>query len=254
MTPNAPLSIPSGATLPVLMYHSVTEQAAGDLEVSPARLREQLGALHSAGYRLTGLTQALGLATREVPVVAVTFDDAYWDFRNALPILAEFDASATLYVPVGDIGGAALGWSELHEAAQAGVEIGNHSLVHEPLDVLPTAEAQYQITISRERLAAELDAPIDSFAYPHGYHSAKVRAAVEIAGHQTACEVGRRICRPSDERFAIPRLQPTQNIDGERLLRMVGGEAALMPAVKRLAQPGWRLTRRLARTAGLRLT
>lgn len=41
------------------------------------------------------------------------------------------------------------------------------------------------------------------------------------------------------------RYQPTPDHDGEALPRMVrGGESSLIPRLKRVAQPGWRLLAR----------
>jgi peptidoglycan/xylan/chitin deacetylase (PgdA/CDA1 family) len=257
------------SALPVLMYHAVTEVRGPlrDLGVPAALLHEHLHALRAAGYRVVGLTEALDSADMRVPTVALTFDDAYADFVDALPILAAYGASATLYVPVEHVGSTAgwlgdrsgdfapiLGWPELRAVASAGIEIGNHGLRHEPMDLIRPAELSRQTRVSSDRIADEIGAPVRSFAYPHGYHGAAVRAAVRATGHDNACEVGRRVARPADDRFALPRLQPTPDVSAERLLAMVRGRATVMPAVKRLAQPGWRLTRRLARTAGVRLT
>src|SRR6266571_438713 len=184
--------------LPVLMYHSVStvDGHLRDLAVPKDRLREQLGALADAGYALVGLTEALhDNGTR---AVAVTFDDGYVDFLDGLDVLREVGATATLYVCPGHIGdrmalGPLLSWDQVREVAAAGIEIGNHSLRHHPLDVLPEPVLDKEIRESSQRLAEELGAPARSFAYPHGYHSGRVRAAVARYGHDNACEVGRRL-------------------------------------------------------------
>ncbi|WP_432906161.1 polysaccharide deacetylase family protein [Micromonospora matsumotoense] len=269
---------PVGARLPVLMYHSVSELPTGPLRtlaVPPRRLAEQLGTLVGAGYRLVGLTEALDLldAADEVPpVVALTFDDGYANFlTEAVPLLAEADASATLYPAVGHLGngpaawlgrwatafGPLLTWPQLREVAAAGrVEIGNHGLRHHPLDVLPARSLTDEIAASRDRLEQELGTGTRSFCYPHGYHDRQVRTLVRRAGYQNACEVGRRSYRPStDDRLAVPRLQPTPDHSGADLLALVrGGGPRLVPQAKRLAQPAWRITRRVARRYGRQLT
>jgi peptidoglycan/xylan/chitin deacetylase (PgdA/CDA1 family) len=252
---------------PILMYHAIApvDGPLRGLGVPPHRLRHQLTALRDAGYRLTGLTEAL--ADPAADVVALTFDDAYRSFLDALPILDELGAGATLYVPVAHVGrsaewlgaqgdgfGPILDWPRLREVAAAGIEIGNHGLTHEPLDVLPTATVAEMVATSRERIAVEVGQAARSFAYPHGYQTAAVRAAVSASGHHNAVIVGRRLARTDRDRYALPRLQPTPDHDGADLVRMVDGRAELLPQVRRLAQPGWRLTRRLARTAGVRPT
>lgn len=259
------------------MYHSVSELAIGPLRtlaVPPRRLAEQLGALVGAGYRLVGLTEALDLfeAAGESPLVALTFDDGYANFlTEAVPLLAEAGASATLYPSVGHLGngpaswlgrwaasfGPLLTWSQLREVAASGrVEIGNHGLHHHPLDVLPTGSLAHEVAASRDRLEQELGTETRSFCYPHGYHDRHVRTLVRRAGYQNACEVGRRSYQPTvDNRLAVPRLQPTPDHSGADLLTLVrGGGPRLMPQVKRLAQPAWRITRRVARRYGRQLT
>jgi peptidoglycan/xylan/chitin deacetylase (PgdA/CDA1 family) len=266
-------ALPAWETMPALMYHSVSAVAGPlrDLAVPRKLLAEQLGALTGAGYRLVGLTEALDLLTQGTTerLVAVTFDDGYLDFlTEGVPALAAADAGATLYASVGHLGrpadwlgrwagdfGRLLRWPELAEVADAGIEIGSHSLVHHPLDVLPTAQLRAEITRSHEELEQRLGRPVRSFAYPHGYHGRRVRDVVAAAGHDNACEVGRRLHRPVERRFAIPRLQPTPEHSGADLVALVAdGGPQLVPQLKRLAQPAWRLIRRAARMAGKDLT
>ncbi len=266
-------ALPTWETMPALMYHSVSSVGGPlrDLAVPRKRLAEHLGALTAAGYRLVGLTDALDLlaAGTTEKILAVTFDDGYLDFlTDGVPVLADAGAGATLYASVGHLGGHAdwlgrwapdfgrmLTWNELAEVADAGVEIGSHSLVHHPLDVLPPAVLRQEITRSRDELEQHLQRPVRSFAYPHGYNGRRVRDVVEAAGHDNACEVGRRLHRPGERRLAVPRLQPTPDHSGADLVALVAdGGPQLMPRVKRLAQPAWRLARRAARLAGKDLT
>jgi peptidoglycan/xylan/chitin deacetylase (PgdA/CDA1 family) len=259
--------------VPVLMYHSVSLVPRGplrDLAVPPWRLAEQLAALVGAGHRLVGLSAAADLvaAGGAERLVAVTFDDGYADFlHTALPVLADLGITATLYPAVGHLGGPAtwlgrhagavgplLSWAQVREVAAAGIEIGSHGLVHHPLDVLPAAQVRREVGESRDRLEQELGRLVRSFCYPHGYHNRRVRTVVAEAGHDTACEVGRRLYEPGDDRFAVPRLQPTPDHAGADLLHLVatGGPQAIGRA-KRLAQPAWRTVRRAAHLLGGRL-
>jgi peptidoglycan/xylan/chitin deacetylase (PgdA/CDA1 family) len=262
-----------GMAMPALMYHSVSAVGGPmrDLAVPPRRLAEQLGALAAAGYRLTGLSEALDLldAGRTEKVVAVTFDDGYRNFlTEGLPVLAAAGARATLYASVGHLGdradwlgrwspdfGRLLTWDELAGVADAGVEIGNHSLIHHPLDVLPPDQLRAEVTRSHDELEQRLQRRIRSFAYPHGYNGRRVRDLVREAGHDNATEVGRRLHRPGERRFAVPRLQPTPDHTGADLVALVaGGGPQLIPQAKRLAQPAWRLARLAARRTGRMLT
>lgn len=264
---------PTWTTMPALMYHSVSALGGPlrDLAVPPKRLAEQLGALGAAGYRLVGLTEALDLldAGSTDRLLAVTFDDGYRDFlAEGLPALANAGARATLYASVGHLGAGAdwlgrwspqfgplLTWGELAEVADAGVEIGSHSLIHHPLDVLPAGQLREEIVRSRDELEQRLQRKVRGFAYPHGYNGRRVRDAVREAGHDNATEVGRRLHRPGEHRYAVPRLQPTPDHTGADLVALVsGGGSPLIPQAKRLAQPAWRMVRKAARRAGRNLT
>ena len=260
-------------TMPALMYHSVSavDGPLRGLAVPPERLAEQLAALTAAGYRLVGLTEALDLLDQGHPekLIAVTFDDGYRNFlTEAVPALAAAGARATLYASVGHLGqhadwlgaaadafGPLLSWDELAEAGAAGVEIGNHSLLHHPLDVLPPAQLRDEIVRSHDELEQRLQTKVRSFAYPHGYNGHRVREVVRAAGHDNATEVGRRLHSPAEDRFAVPRLQPTPDHTGADLVALVaGGGSPLVPKLKQLAQPGWRVVRKAARRAGKNLT
>ncbi|MFC7535670.1 polysaccharide deacetylase family protein [Actinoplanes sp. GCM10030250] len=266
---------PAWRALPALMYHSVSAVGGPlrDLAVPPQRLAEQLHALSGAGYRLTGLTEALdALSTGSTEkMVAVTFDDGYRDFLTAgVPALRAAGAGATLYASVGHLGGGHAGWlgewapafgpmltwHELAEVATVpGIEIGNHSLIHQPLDVLGHAELRDQVIRSHDELEQRLQVKVRSFAYPHGYNSRQVRDVVAAAGHDNATEVGRRMHTPGERRLAVPRFQPAPGHTGADLVAIVDGAgSALVPQLKRLAQPGWRMVRRMARKAGRNLT
>ncbi len=249
-------------SLAVLMYHSVSTVDDGPLRslaVPPDRLREQLGALAAAGYALVGQTEALRRKACDpaAKVVGVTFDDGYEDFLTAgLEVLRDVGATATLYVSVGHIGTAAapmattgtfgplLSWDQVREVAAAGVEIGNHSLIHHPLDVLRPTVLDREIRDSRDQLEQEIGAAVPSFAYPHGYNSARVRATVAKYGHDNACEVGRRLHEAPGARLAVPRLHITPDHSGPDTVAAVHtGEPGLVPTLKRAAQPAWRMAR-----------
>jgi peptidoglycan/xylan/chitin deacetylase (PgdA/CDA1 family) len=264
---------PAWKTMPALMYHSVSAIGGPlrDLAVPPKRLAEQLTALSDAGYRLVGLSEALDLLAAGTPdrLVAVTFDDGYRNFlTEGVPVLAAAGARATLYASVGHLGehagwlgpwspdfGRMLTWAELAEVAAAGVEVGNHSLIHHPLDVLPPAQLRDEVVRARDELQQRLGVAVRSFAYPHGYHGRRVRDVVAAAGHDNATEVGRRLHTPRDRRYAVPRLQPTPDHTGAALVALVaGGGPWLVPRLKRLAQPAWRVARLAARRSGRNLT
>jgi peptidoglycan/xylan/chitin deacetylase (PgdA/CDA1 family) len=249
--------------LPILMYHSVTHsspETALPYSVSMYRLEEQLLALVEAGWELVGLSEALTLLDGDPSrqVAALTFDDGLLDFLNAVDVMRAIGARSTLYVPSALVGNrvaswekghSTLAWSELKGLSAEGVEIGSHSVNHRPLDVHGDATVEAEVRDSRRVLEDRLGVPVTSFSYPHGYTSGKVGRAVERAGYDNACIVGRRIARSTDNRFTIPRVEARPGVTGGDMQELVRvGERGLTPAAKRTAMPAWRLARRTAFT------
>jgi peptidoglycan/xylan/chitin deacetylase (PgdA/CDA1 family) len=259
-----PNSDPAG-DLPVLMYHSIGSGASRAFrrwQVERHLFAEQLTALREAGYRLVGMSEALAdLGTTGSPgrTVAVTFDDAFRDFADAAEVLRAAGATATLYVPTAHVGGRAswlagyqeadlrtLDWPELVELAGAGtgVEIGSHGHAHAELDVLPADRMRADVQTSRTMLSERLGVPVYSFCYPFGYHTTQVRAAVAAAGFTSACEVGYRVQRTADDRFAIGRLIVTGDTRPERMAGLVrDGQNGIGVGLRRRTRTAWRACR-----------
>jgi peptidoglycan/xylan/chitin deacetylase (PgdA/CDA1 family) len=253
------------STLPVLMYHSAPASGPGSpLAVPRPLIDRQWRALHSDGWELRGLTDALGRARTDpyARIVGVTFDDGFSDFLGVLDLLSAHDAQATLYLPTSHLDtperedGPWLSWADVTRLPRELVEIGSHAHVHRPLDVLPRAEACHEVRHSRQRLAERIGTEPVSFCYPNGYSSRSVRRTVSAAGYANACILGRRLADPDGDPYAVPRLQVTPAHDETGVLSLVAsGESGWMPRLKRAAYPAWRVVRLAAyRGAGKMLT
>lgn len=90
--------------LAILMYHRVTEPAAGRGGITPTMLRAHLDALRNAAVEfvpLNAIPERLASAP-DSPAVAITIDDGYRDtLKVAAPILVEFGVPATAFVTAG---------------------------------------------------------------------------------------------------------------------------------------------------------
>jgi peptidoglycan/xylan/chitin deacetylase (PgdA/CDA1 family) len=256
--------------LPVLMYHSVGSGASKAFrrwQVDPGLFAEQLDALVTAGYRLTGLSAALDAPDSRT--VAVTFDDGFTDFTTAASTLVAAGGQATLYVPTAHVASKAswmagyreaslriMDWAELAEVAAAGIEIGAHGHAHLELDIMSPSVMWADIVDSRRLLADRLGGPVRSFCYPFGYHSRRVRAAVATAGFASACEVGYGLHPWSGDPLAVRRLIVTGDTQPQEMLRLVTeGQDSLTMQLRRRTRTPWRLyraARRLAERRGSR--
>lgn len=97
-------------------------------------------------------------------------------------------------------------WDELRAVAEAGFEIGGHTLDHV---VLPREEpevANIQISGSRKALEQLLRRPVRSFAYPNGRHDATVRALTAAAGFRLAITVQHGVNYADTDRYELRRM------------------------------------------------
>ncbi|MDP2341195.1 MAG: polysaccharide deacetylase family protein [Deltaproteobacteria bacterium] len=195
--------------VPVLMYHRVVARlpraASSDFVVSRDTFRQHLRYLVERGLHTPTIAQALRTTdplTAERSIL-LTFDDGYVDnYTEALPLLLEHKLRATFFV-VADQRRRRNFWdvdtansnARLMEAHQlramvsAGMEIGSHSVSHPRLALLDDDAALLELRDSRRILEDIIGAPVDSFAYPFGSLSPRVKGLVRRAGYRAAFAV-----------------------------------------------------------------
>lgn len=263
------LALSEKKTVPILMYHSISGHATPKYRpfaVPPELFADHMAYLHQHAYTPIAVTQYVntrtqkeGYALPERPVV-LTFDDGFADFfTEALPVLQQYNFTATLYVATGFIGSTSrwmhregedtrpmLTWNQVTEISACGIECGGHSHWHPQLDTLPLAEARDEIVHCKRLLEDHLGQEVSTFAYPHGYHSATIKRLVREAGYTSACAVGYAMSSATTDPFALMRLRmgADTNVDafGTLLSQPIPSVVATM--YKRSRTSGWRLVRR----------
>src|SRR5258708_38623596 len=124
----------------------------------------------------TGFVTAVPAAAHAAPVTAVTiqFDDGNADTYQWISSLSNHGFPATFYVNSGTIGTTGhLTWPQLTALAQAGNDIGSHTIDHVDLKKLKLADARFQVCQDRVNLASHGLQP-ESFAYPYGDYNSTV--------------------------------------------------------------------------------
>jgi peptidoglycan/xylan/chitin deacetylase (PgdA/CDA1 family) len=120
-------------------------------------------------------------------VVSLTFDDGNADqFTQGAPMLQSHGMHGTFYINSGLIGQAGkMTWDQVHQLANQGNEIGGHTLDHQDLTTLTTAQATNEITQDRQNLIAQGFTPT-AFAYPFGASNSTIEGIVRQAGYSNA--------------------------------------------------------------------
>ncbi len=181
----------------VLAYHMVEPRFDfGITRVTPRQFRKHLERLQRLGWPVVRL-DALWSAN-EKPQLALTFDDAYLSvYEHALPLLAERNWPATIFVVAGHVGkwntwDVNLGgikfphvdWPHLQEMIRLGWQIGSHGYKHHYTGFLSHRELQRELADSKALLEDRLGVRVTAFAPPYGRIT---RRALEVAA-----EVGYR--------------------------------------------------------------
>jgi len=214
--------------LPILVYHRVTLSGSPAMArrhpVTPQAFEEQLQYLRDAGFHSVRLEEwrAAMAARRPLPgqAVVITFDDGYLDFLTyAWPLLKSYGFSAIVFLVAEEVGGsnrwdrvcgeevALLGWKEIRQLQDEGVEFGSHSASHRPLTALSLVEVVRQAARSRAILERGLGVPIKAFAYPYGDVDRVIEHLVGACGYVFGLS-----CRPErsgyhDSLLALPRIE-----------------------------------------------
>jgi peptidoglycan/xylan/chitin deacetylase (PgdA/CDA1 family) len=239
-------------TIPILMYHSITSGSSAKFRpftVPPGLFDRHLSYLVRNKYTSITLDQYCAclrsnpIDLPEKPVI-LTFDDGFADFYGeALSILLHHRYTATLYITTGFIGDTSrwlrhereadrpmLSWEQIMEIDAYGIECGAHTHSHPELDMLPPARARDEITRSKHALEDRLGHAVSSFAYPFGYYTSWVRRWVQQAGFSSACAVKYALSSTMDDRFALPRLMVTADMQEDDVGRLLANPL-LSPAV-----------------------
>lgn len=259
--------------IPVLMYHAIGDGAGADLAGyvhTRSEFARHLDILRDAGYEtITASTLARAVDGSSLPVsnpVLITFDDAYVDVVNAaVPELLQREMVASVYVPTDYIGATArwlhdprdaqrriMDSAQLRYLHSVGIECGAHSCSHPELDRIRHPQRLYaEVHDSKTRLEATLSAPVDTFAYPFGFHSMAARAAVGRAGFRLGLAVSDRPASIGhDDRRALPRLAvPPAGRAEDLLILMKRSRSPRHDSFAEAKRVAWRWKRRVVNRA-----
>ena len=199
--------------IPVLNYHQINDVDENMLTVSTSEFEAQMAWLEENGYKtITASELADALegkgALPEHPVL-ITFDDGYIDnYQCAFPILKKHQMKAIIFLISDYISMYPnyLTWEQLFEMQAAGIEFGSHTLDHTVLTDLPLADAERELTGSKNILQNRLGRKIDFLAYPCGFTNSDIKARVKAAGYRAAFTVELGNVAPGDDIYALNRV------------------------------------------------
>jgi peptidoglycan/xylan/chitin deacetylase (PgdA/CDA1 family) len=212
-----------------LMYHSISDIKDDPFAVSADAFEEQVSWLYENGFEVVSLAFLLRLiqkgnyrALRKK--VVITFDDGYKDFvTNALPILLERGATATVFI-VTEMLGERASWNEfgpqvplmsedeVRYIMAQGISIGSHTATHAKLTQQDHVEVQRQLRGSYDTLA-RLGESFPTISYPWGQYSDQIEEAAKTTGFECALAVGEQTRLTAANRYRLPRITIRNDMD-----------------------------------------
>lgn len=248
-----------GEALPILMYHHFDETSKKGTVVSTARFREQMTALHDAGYHAVTIPQVIAFVREGTSLpdksVLITMDDGYTsNLTQAAPILEELGMCATVfviginegeqvYVHSGEpIWQARFSYEEAAAWVDKGViDIQSHTFDMHQLasygysgrDGVLRLEGEswedYRRAIMEdarqtwERRGDRVATQLLALSYPFGYYDQDVDALEKEAGYEVTITTDERInrLREGDESCLrmMGRFNVTENMSGTELVK-----------------------------------
>lgn len=229
----------------ILTYHRVNKDAGDFLSIDTDDFERQMAYL-SQNYNVVSLSDIAAYfeSGRQLPdySVAITFDDGYKDnFTDAFPVLRKYRLPAAIflvhdYIGTGNIfewdeidsdhrdtDVTVMGWSEIKEMAEAGIEFGAHTMSHPILSRIMPEQARREIRESKKQLEQRLGA-ITLFAYPRGERedfNGEIMRMVKEAGFSCAVTTVSGTNDRNSDRFALRRTAVEKDNSSEFMFRLL---------------------------------
>lgn len=257
---------PKGIRIPILMYHSISDEPESGhpyfwINTSPIRFAEHMRFLKENDYKVISLTDAAEIL-KSAPInpdnsvgivhhkyVVVTFDDGFADFQTgAFPILMEYGFCATVFLPTGFIsdkasvlkGKKCLHWSDVCELAKSGVQFGSHTVTHPKLLDLQWDQVESEIEESTKTLEDKLGKRVESFSYPYAFPGENVGLITRLKTllvrlsykNGVTTKIGTAV--RSDDRLFLRRIPANSDVDPSFFLAKLDGGYNWMQSVQYL--------------------
>jgi len=177
----------------VLEYHSISNKDWGpSLVVAPEVFEKHLQTLQELGYKMVTveeLSERLRTGKSVDKYIALSFDDGYKDnFTTVLPLLQKYNAKGTFSIINNRIGGDIyMTEDDIKAMLAAGMEIGSHTISHNPLGDIDPKYLEWEIGVSKYVLEKRFPGLIvKTMAYPNGSYNDRIIADLKKYGYGQA--------------------------------------------------------------------
>jgi len=236
-------------SISILMYHSI-DASGSVVSCAPETFAAQMSQIVQEGFRGISLSEAVAYrqdhGSWPEKSVALTFDDGFANvYEAALPVLAQHNFGATVFVVSGRMGQlndwakppARLGvqkmlsWEQVAELADARIEIGSHTKTHPDLTGCAADRVLQELSESRKEIEEHLGHTVKSFAYPFGAINGRV---CSLAAGEFAAACTTELRRANDDPLdRLPRVDTYYLRNSNTLSRLLRGQLDSYLSIRR---------------------
>jgi peptidoglycan/xylan/chitin deacetylase (PgdA/CDA1 family) len=228
------------------MYHELEEPGHPVVDSTPgyltyvidrATFAQQLSWMTSAHMRGVSVGDWC-THSRDDSSVVITFDDGCeTDWTMAAPRLLESGFGATFYVVSGWIGRRKgfMSVAQLRELANAGFEIGSHSVSHAFLTDIAATQLRSELADSKHHLEDLLGRAVKHFSCPGGRWNRAVETTARELGYQTVATSRVGANNPASNPYALARCAMQRNTSQETFEAFARGEGLTAMRVRERA-------------------
>jgi len=225
------------------MYHDVQPDAVAIEGVRPEQrtytldrslFEAHLRAMGGVRSMTVGALVAAGCAPAERAVV-LTFDDGHVsNYTEAFPAMAAAGVVGTFYVVAGRVGEATtLSWAQMAEMAEAGMEIGSHTLTHREPASLSEEELRHELRESKRVLEEGLGRPVVSLSSPTGFFNPRMCRIAREEGYTSLCFGHYGYVGQGSDPFRLNRIAVKRSTPMGELERILAGDRQVVRRLRR---------------------
>ena len=209
--------------IPILTYHSI-DNSGSVISTSPEKFQSQMQFLSDTSFNVISLEKIISCIRENRPFppksIAITFDDGFKNvYDTAYPILKELRFKANVFLVTGYCGKnnqwqgqpakipvlEIMGWDEVIEMANNGIDFGAHTVNHPNLLELSLEQAEDEIVNSKKVLEERLEKNILFFAYPYGGKTNKFSNIIKDE-FQCAASTELKVADLDSDIYSLPRI------------------------------------------------
>jgi peptidoglycan/xylan/chitin deacetylase (PgdA/CDA1 family) len=231
---------------PIFCYHDLVEGPDELAAIAPAhrpyvltrpQFVSHLDALASAVSGATPARPSTVAAVLDAPAAGrfvLSFDDGHVSSHDVIfPLLAERGWPGTFFVVASWVGTRnALTWAQLRTMADAGMEIGSHSLTHPFLHELSAAEIRREFGDSKRMLEDGLGRAVEIASLPRGSAAPGTAAIVAELGYRAFCTSAPGLVSRATDPYDAPRIAIKWRTSAAFVARVLAGSSLTLARLR----------------------